>query len=312
LGDEQISLIEHPVVFVMGPTASGKSKFALDIAKKFNGCLVNFDSIQFYQDLKIGSAAPSTDDLKQAPHYLFSYVQAPTEMTAGQFIRDFQIIYPTIRKEIPLTSPLIFVGGTGFYQQAIELGMYAVPEISTAIKEQVLSEMSEPGGPERLFQELSEFDPEHTLHINDHYRVGRAIEVKRAFSVSMSKLRSQNLKQPIQIQKKIKIGIDKEKNILEKEIQKRTSNMIAAGLIQETEEVLKAVQIPWSPLDSVGYKEVVQLLRGEIKQNQLEDAINQSTRQLVKKQRTWFKRDESLLWSTQEPVDQKVEQFLRG
>lgn len=306
----QISLIEHPVIFVMGPTASGKSKFALELAMKFGGCVVNFDSIQFYKDLEIGSSAPTEQEKKQAPHFLFSYVSAPAEMTAGQFLRDFSEIYPRIQKTIPIHQPVIFVGGTGFYQQALEHGMYAVPEISEELKKQVLSEMQAPGGPEKLFQELNEFDPEHSLHINDHYRVGRAIEVKRAFGASMSKLRSQNLKQPIQIRNKIKIGIDKERSILERDIASRTQMMIENGLIEETKRVLEVIQSPWSPLDSVGYKETVQYLRGEISIQQLPEFINISTRQLVKKQRTWFKRDDSLLWSTLLPVESLVEQFL--
>ena len=107
------------VIFVVGPTASGKSALAMQLAKKFNGSIINIDSVQFYEGLIVGSAAPSEEEKKQVPHYLFSYVKAPDEMTAGQYIRDFYELIESGK----VTSPLFVVGVTGFYVQSLEKGM---------------------------------------------------------------------------------------------------------------------------------------------------------------------------------------------
>ena len=114
------SLQSQKFIFVVGPTASGKSQWALEQAEKYSGSIINCDSVQFYKGLEIGSAAPTQLEKKKAPHHLYGYVEAPQEMTAGQFLRDF---YQLLEKKI-LKFPVFIVGGTGFYVLALEKGMY--------------------------------------------------------------------------------------------------------------------------------------------------------------------------------------------
>ena len=305
-------------IFIVGPTATGKSRLALTIAKKFNGCIINCDSIQFYNKLKIGSAAPDQSDMNQVPHHLYSYVNPPQEMTAGQFLRDFHYL---IEKNKNLKSPLIIVGGTGFYVQALEKGMFNVPEISPELKIQIEAEIKEHGN-EKAFKELTEFDPETKIHINDAYRIGRALEVKRAFNLKMSELKVQALlhedtdnkfKLPFPF---IKIGIDIDREILKQNIANRTKTMLKSGLIDEVKSLIADGHADWAPLNSVGYFEVKEFLAGRIIECDLEEQINLSTRQLTKKQRTWFKRDPEIQWlkslSNEEITDvvQQVKIFL--
>lgn len=302
------------VIFIVGPTASGKSQLALHLAKKFNGSIVNIDSVQFYEGLNIGSAAPTEEEKKQAPHYLFSYVKAPNEMTAGQYIRDFYELIESGR----VTSPIFVVGGTGFYIQALEKGMYDLPEVSEELKNEVLADF-ETFGAEKMYAELISFDPETELHPNDHYRVGRALEVKRAFNLKMSEFKNtandnkNKLPYP-----SMKIGLTFESENREKfmsRVHQRTLKMIDQGLIEETKSFMVQGFESWAPLSSVGYLESKAHLQGKILQAELPAAITQATMKLVKKQKTWFKRDESILWSDVftpnfENIERAVQDFL--
>lgn len=290
------------VIFVVGPTASGKSQLALHLAQKFNGCIINIDSVQFYEGLIVGSAAPSEADKKLVPHYLFSYVKAPQEMTAGQYIRDF---YELIESG-NVSTPIFVVGGTGFYIQALEKGMYDLPEVSEEIKQEVLSDF-ETFGSEKMFAELKSFDPDTELHPNDHYRVGRALEVKRAFNLKMSEFKSAASKGAAAAENKnklpypsMKIGLTFEASAKEKfmnRVHARTLKMLEEGIISETQSFLSQGYENWAPLSSVGYLETKAYLQGALTREQLPAAITQATMKLVKKQKTWFKRDTTILWS---------------
>ncbi|AZZ37149.1 tRNA (adenosine(37)-N6)-dimethylallyltransferase MiaA [Bdellovibrio sp. qaytius] len=302
------------VIFVVGPTASGKSHLALQLAKKFNGSIVNIDSVQFYQGLNIGSAAPTEDEKKQAPHYLFSYVKAPVEMTAGQYIRDFYELIESGK----VTSPIFVVGGTGFYIQALEKGMYDLPEVTEEIKQEVLIDF-ETFGAEKMYAELKSFDPDTELHPNDHYRVGRALEVKRAFNLKMSEFKnSANDNKNKLPYPSMKIGLTFEAEDKEKfmnRVHQRTLKMIDEGIIDETKGFLTQGFESWAPLASVGYLETKAYLQGQIALAELPAAITQATMKLVKKQKTWFKRDESVLWSDvfnpkYETIERAVQDFL--
>lgn len=304
-------------IFVVGPTATGKSQLALSLAQKFGGSIVNCDSIQFYNRLKIGSAGPSDEELKLVPHYLYGYVNPPQEVTAGQYLRDFHNLIETNKD---LKSPLIIVGGTGFYVQALEKGMYNVPPIQPELKQQIEDEIKEHGN-EKAYKELTDFDPETKIHINDAYRIGRALEVKRAFNLKMSELKMQTLlsddaetkfKLPFPF---MKIGLDVDREVLKENIAKRTKKMLQAGFIDEVKALIDEGYGEWAPMNSVGYSEIKEFLAGKIPQSDLEELINQSTRQLTKKQKTWFKRDPETKWVNSNQISeifQQIEEFLKA
>ncbi|MBC7457612.1 MAG: tRNA (adenosine(37)-N6)-dimethylallyltransferase MiaA [Bdellovibrionaceae bacterium] len=303
-------------IFVVGPTASGKSQLALAIAHKFGGSIINCDSIQSYNKLKIGSAGPSEEELKLVPHYLYSYVNPPQEVTAGQYLRDFHYLIETSKD---LISPLIIVGGTGFYVQALEKGMYNVPPIQPELKQQIEDEIKEHGNV-KAFKELTDFDPETKIHINDAYRIGRALEIKRAFNLKMSELKVQSLlsddaetkfKLPFPF---IKIGVDVDREDLKENIAQRTKKMLKAGFIEEVKTLIEEGYADWAPMNSVGYFEIKEFLAGRVAESELEELINQSTRQLTKKQKTWFKRDPEITWvknSIDTETLHKIEEFIK-
>lgn len=291
------------IVFVVGPTAGGKSAIALQEAVRSNGSIINIDSVQFYKGLDVGSAAPTEAEKKQAPHYLYSYVSAPEEMTAGKYIHDFY----KLLEEPSLKFPLFIVGGTGFYIQALEKGLYDIEPIPEKIRVELENELAEKGA-EALHAELKEKDPETQIHMNDHYRVVRALEIIRTTGKAPSQMkRDQDYKKNQLPFPYLKVGFSFAKDIFLERVKLRTQNMIEQGVIEETEFFLKHNFSEWSPLASVGFKETVQFLKENKTKDWLNDSIVQSTMKLIKKQKTWFKRDSSILWSEQQA---HIQRFL--
>ena len=302
-----------PVIFIMGTTASGKSDWALRLAQKFQGVIVNCDSVQLYKKLDIGAAKPTLAERALVPHYLLDYIEAPREMTAGQYRRDFD----ECLESLPTGKPIFVVGGTGFYFMAIEKGMYPVTSVSEELKQQVEAEVQVPGGAARLLQELQTVDPEYAakLHLADHYRLGRAIELIRSQGKSVTQIQKEFSEQqkdfafPL-----LKIGPNWSREALRERIALRSQKMLEQGLVAEVQSLLDEGLGEWGPLRSVGYRETIQCLRGEFPQEQLLAEINQGTAQLAKKQRTWFQKDAEIFWSDGADgymeAEMRVEKFL--
>ena len=289
-------------IFVLGPTGSGKSSWALLQAEKHGGSIVNIDSVQFYEGLIVGAAAPTASEKSRVPHYLYSYVKPPKEMTAGGYLKDFYALL-----ESPVRFPLFIVGGTGFYIQALERGMYDVEKVPPEFRKKIEDELEQLGA-EVLHQELLAKDPASRIHVNDHFRLVRALEIIRFTGKIPSELQAQPQNNKYEFPfPLLKVGFDFSKPEFEKRISLRTRNMIENGIIDEVQSARKAGLMEWAPLKSVGYRETVQYLAEGQSLDWLQDAIFKSTMQLIKKQKTWFKRDRSVLWSNQ---TEQLDQFL--
>lgn len=297
------------VVFVVGTTASGKSDLALRLAQKFAGAIVNCDSIQLYQNLDIGSAKPSKTEQATVPHYLFDLVPEGQEMTAGQYVKRCEETLKQIENQFPV---VFVVGGTGFYFQALEKGMYPTGHADEAMKRQVEEEISTPEGALRLYAELKAKDPKAAQRIfpNDHYRIGRAIELMRIHGKSLTEVQAQFESEQRQFPYPLlKLGIKLSREQLEPRVKLRVEQMLKAGLIEEVRGLLQRNEASWAPLESVGYRETVEyLLRksaesaiSPMTREELQEKIIQNTLRLAKKQRTWFGRDADIHWL--EPMD---------
>lgn len=282
-------------VFLSGPTASGKTHLAIHLANQFNALIFNCDSIQVYQELNIGAAKPSIQERSQAPHFLFDLIKAPDVMTAGQYRKAF---IQEMNKH-PEDQLILVVGGTGFYYQALEKGLFEISETSQEIKNSILSELENQNGKTDLFwKEICERDPDHAqkIHPNDEYRVLRAIEILRQNpSTNITQLYQDKVGTENVLGKILKIHLDLPKELLETRIQTRVSQMISLGLIEEVKNLLDNGLKDWAPLSSVGYFETCQYLLGFADFLDLEEKICIATRQLAKKQRTWFKKQKELI-----------------
>lgn len=279
----------------MGPTASGKSDWALEEAEKNKGVIFNCDSVQLYKEVQIGAAKPSLEEKNRVPHYLLDLISPPDEVTSAGYRR----LFLQELKNISESTPIYVVGGTGFYFLALEKGLYEIDEPTPELKTELEKIGQTEAGIRNLLQEVKEKDLEYSnkLHLNDHYRIVRAVEILRSnpgktiTELNAMKADHKGLEGSIE-----KVGMKWEAADLEKRIRQRTKKMLAAGLIDETHMLVNKGLENWAPLKSVGYKEVVQYLKAEIPREQLEEQIVIATRQLAKKQRTWFQRDKEINW----------------
>lgn len=294
----------------MGPTAAGKSAWALEQAKKYQGAIVNCDSIQVYKELDIGSSKPSLQERKEIPHYLFDYVDYPQEMTAGQYTRDFF----DILKQIP-QKVIFVVGGTGFYFQALEQGMYPVRQISDQVREKVQKDLNEKSH-ENIYLWIKEKDPLYAqkISINDKYRIERAYELMSSENKTVTQVQEEFNQQKQRFPYPyLKIGVTGKKEELLPLVQTRTKRMLQQGLEQEVQMLLKKGYKGWAPLESVGYKEVQEYLEKKLDSAWLEDEINKNTMKLIKKQRTWFQRDKQIINITSQEIQlSQLDSFLEN
>lgn len=288
-------MMKRRVIFVVGSTATGKSEWALKLAQEYQGVIVNCDSVQLYKKLDIGSAKPSKEEQSLVPHYLLDYVNPPEEMTAGNYCRDF---FATL-ESLPEEKPVFVVGGTGFYFMAIEKGMYPVIPVPSEIQKQVAQELETEQGAIRLHAEMMMADPEYgaKIHLSDRYRIGRAIELIRSQGKSVTQIQaefeSQRKPFPFPL---LKLGLSWDRELLRARIGQRVSKMLEHGLVQEVQGLLDEGLASWAPMSSVGYKETVEYLQGQMEMSQLQEEITKNTHQLAKRQRTWFQRDKEIQW----------------
>lgn len=280
----------HPFVLITGPTGSGKSALAMSLAEHFKGAILNCDSLQTYQRLDIGTAKPLPDELARVPHFLIDVAPPGRVLTAGDFRR---MALEVLQRELP--ERIVFgVGGSGFYIQALEKGMFDVPKASPEVEKKVREE-AEVLGLDQMYKKLMALDPEYSESIspNDSYRILRALIIIADSGQKVSELRkSFKAKEfPFPL---VKLGLSPTQEQLLPRIAARTRSMLERGLLDEVRQMLKEGYQDWPPLHSVGYRECGAFLRSEVEEGKLIPLIIEKTMQLAKKQKTWFKRDSQI------------------
>ena len=282
----------HSLVFILGPTASGKTAWALQWAEQNSSCIINGDSIQAYKDLKIGSAKPSFKNQPSLTHYLFDEISAPQVWTAGDFRRK---ALEVLKKELPVKTVFV-VGGSGFYIQALENGMYRAKVLDPKIMDR-WKQTEKDKGLSCLYDLLKKQDPKTAEKISskDRYRIFRSLSLIESEGKTISQIKKEFTEKKLPWPY-LKVALNIPKKELLKRVERRTQKMIKEGLIEEIEQLLDKGFQDWRPLNSVGYKEGRLYLEGKIKKEDLVSAIVSSTMSLAKKQKTWFKRDKSIKW----------------
>lgn len=290
------------VVFVVGTTASGKSDLALKLAQEFNGCIVNADSIQMYEDLDIGSAKPSVDEMQLVPHHLFSFIAAPSTITVGEFHRRFFDLIGQFSDD-----RLVFVvGGTGFYFQALEKGLPKIPAARPEFQDPLFTQWKlDPKAAQKDHDYLRLRDPAAAarIHVQDHYRLARALDIIDSTGKPVTQVWDEHGESRPQFPYPLlKIGFKATRENLESKVRERAEKMVKEGLLKEVQSFLTQGYQDWDPLLSVGYKQARDyILLGHSDLEGLTDEITQQTLRLAKKQRTWFQRDPEIHWL--DPMD---------
>ncbi|MCU1244054.1 MAG: tRNA delta(2)-isopentenylpyrophosphate transferase [Candidatus Acidoferrum typicum] len=281
------------LVVILGPTASGKTLLSLELATAFHGEIVNCDSVTMYREFRIGTAKPTPEEQRRAPHHLFDVIDPTAYTTAGEYARTAREILRAIQNRGALP---IVVGGTGLYLRALLEGLFPGPQRSEELRDR-LRQRANQKGPEYLHRILRTIDADAAarIHENDVPKIIRAIEVCLSAKQPMSEqwkagrdaLAGFNI---------LRIGLDPDRAKLYERINHRVLRMFDSGLVDETEQILQTYGEAARPLTSIGYKQAVQLLRGELDREAAIDAVQQAHRNYAKRQMTWFRREPQMTW----------------
>lgn len=288
-----MSTREPLLVAIVGPTASGKTTLSLALAERFSGEIVNCDSVAIYKEFEIGTAKPSREERARAPHHVLDIVEPTGVFTAGDYARSAR---ETV-KEIAARGKLpIVVGGTGLYLRALLEGLFSGPQRSDELRER-LRERALQRGSAYLHRILRRLDSNaaRNIHENDEPKLIRAIEVCLLARERMSEMWKRG-RDPLTGFRILRIGLDPERNALYTRINQRAAKMFDDGLVDETERIFEKYGAAARPLESLGYKQVMQLLRGEIDRKLAVWAAQQAHRNYAKRQLTWFRREPDVHW----------------
>mgnify|MGYP001230044148 CR=1 FL=1 len=277
--------LKSKIILIYGPTASGKSKFAIKLAKKINGEIVNADSMQVYKELKVLSARPTQKNFKKIKHHLYGFQSVKKKFSTGDWLKlvNKKIFEIKKRKKVP-----ILVGGTGLYFKALTDGLANIPNIPLKIREKIRS-LHKKIGAKKFYSKLKKIDPLVKIHIDplDTQRSIRAYEVKLYTKKSMYnwfKKTSSNYKE----KDFYKIYIDFPRNELLTRINFRVQEMIKNGAILEVKKLINLkVKKDKSANKAIGISEVQEYLQKKIKIEELIEKISIKTRQYAKRQTTW-------------------------
>lgn len=279
---------------LLGPTASGKTALSLSLAERFGGEIVNCDSVAMYRDFEIGTAKPSLAERSRVPHHLFDFVEPTDHITAGEYARRAREVLEEIksRRRLP-----IVVGGTGLYLRAVLEGLFPGPQRSEDLRQQLRERAAELGNP-YLHRILRRLDPAaaRQIHENDLPKIIRAIEVCLASRKKMTDLWQQQGRDPLTGFRILRIGLDPDRQRLYDRINRRAQQMFEAGLIEETKQMSEKYGEAAGPLSSLGYRQAMQFIRGELTRDEALKAAQQAHRNYAKRQMTWFRREPNVHW----------------
>jgi len=291
---------QSKIILISGPTASGKSNFAIKIAKKINGEIINADSMQVYKKLKILTARPNKKEQKNIKHHLYGIIDLDKKFSTGQWLK---IVIKKIkeikkRKKIP-----ILVGGTGLYFQSLINGLVKIPEIPINFRNKIrLIQKKE--GQKKFYKKLLKIDPrtKDKFDPNDTQRSIRAFEIKSFTKISMYEWLNKT-KPEFKDKEFLKIYIEYKREDLVKRISLRTAQMIQVGAIKEVKKFIKSkIKKDLSVNRVIGIDELTQYLDKKINLDQAQELISIKTRQYAKRQATWA-RSRMTSWKKINPIN---------
>jgi tRNA dimethylallyltransferase len=278
------------LITIVGPTAIGKTSLSIEIAKHFNTEIISSDSRQFYKEMHIGTAVPSSEELNQVKHHFIQNLSIHDDYNVGQFEKD---AITTLKKLFTKQNIVVIVGGSGLYLDAVLKGLDNFPDVDPSVRKNLKLQL-EKKGIKRLQEQLKILDLEtyQKIDIENHQRVVRALEIcigsGRPFSSFLTDKTIQRNFIPI------KIGLTADRNIIYDRINERVDIMIASGLLNEVKDLLKYKHL--NALQTVGYKELFRYLENEISLEFAIEEIKKNTRRFAKRQLTWYRKDNEITW----------------
>ena len=283
-----------PLVCVVGPTASGKTKLSVELAKALNGEIISADSMQIYRYMNIGTAKPSEEEMCGIPHYCIDFLPPESTFSVADYVK---MAHSAIAKVIGNGKLPILTGGTGLYVSSLVDNITFSPSPCSAELRAELKALGDEKGNDFLWQMLNDIDPTlaKELHPNNQGRVIRGIEIYRLTSITMTehKRLSRINESPYSL---CMIGLNfKNRQTLYNRINKRVDEMQSAGLIDEIHSLIKMGYSKTS-VQAIGYKEFFDYFSGNITLQEAVENVKQETRKYAKRQLTWFNRDTRINW----------------
>lgn len=278
------------LIVLLGPTGVGKTELSLSIAEAYHTSIISADSRQLYADIKIGTAAPTAEQLARVPHYFVGTLDLHDYYSAAQYEME---VLQKLKELFRENDVVVLTGGSMMYIDAVCKGIDDIPTVDKETR-QLMLERYEQEGLERLCAELKLLDPEYyqTVDLKNHKRVIHALEICYMTGKTFTSFRTQTQKErPFEI---LKIGLKREREELYERINRRVDIMMEDGLLEEARKVYPFRQL--NSLNTVGYKELFNYLDGEWELPFAIEKIKQNSRIYSRKQMTWFKRDKSIVW----------------
>lgn len=280
------------LITILGPTASGKTKLAIELAKHYKTEIISADSRQFYKEMSIGTAKPTNAELAEVKHHFINTINVTEQYTAGKFEEEALSKIAELHQK---NDVVIMVGGSGLYINAVHFGIDPFPQIPREIRLKTLDLYKEQGI-QALRDELRKYDPKFFLEVDldNPRRMMRALEVSYATNQPYSSFRNAVAKE--RNFTPLSIAYQWERSDLYIRINQRVDEMIATGLIAEAQALLQFKDLP--ALDTIGYKELFEFLEGNINKDSAIELIKRNSRRYAKRQLTWFNNDPSIQWFT--------------
>ncbi len=289
------------VLFIVGPTASGKTRLSLQVTKKCKAEIVSADSRQVYRYMDIGTDKPAASERETVPHHCIDIRDPDDYFSAGEYGKLARKIIAEIFSRYRLP---VVVGGSGLYIRALVDGVFAGNYRDASIRAKLKSQ-ADKEGLEALYRRLSEIDPDavEKIHPNDKRRIIRALEVYEISDQPISQIQATKT-EPADFQS-VFWGLRWPREVIYRRIEERVDRMVDSGLVQEVKKLWDmGYGLQNNSLHSVGYKEIVDHLDGRTTLQEAVHLIKQNTRRFAKKQLTWFRQDDRIQWiDVQEPID---------
>lgn len=291
---------------MVGPTAVGKTKFAIELARHFDTEIVSADSRQFYREMEIGTAKPDSEELSLAKHHFINSHSIREHYSVGMYEEDALTLLEALFEKHDV---VVVVGGSGLFFKAIWEGFDDMPAVDLNLRKELNLEF-EKSGIEPLLEELKTNDPTYHDQVDrqNHQRVIRALEVIRSSGKPFSDFRKSTVtRRPFE---NVKIGLSMEREILFDRINQRMDQMIDAGLFEEAKklEPYKA----HNALQTVGYSEIFKYFEGEYDKEEAVRLLKRNSRRYAKRQMTWFKRDEEIRWMQPNDLDEAIQLITKS
>lgn len=293
-------------ILITGPTASGKSALALEFARRHDGVVINADSMQVYDTLRVVTARPSEAEMQGVPHRLYGHVPAAGSYSTGDWLREMTALIARVKDDGRLP---VVVGGTGLYFKALTGGLSEMPAIPEALRTDIRGRLVREGA-EALHKSLSDVDPAqaHRLHPSDGQRIVRALEVFLATGRSISDFQTGSGPMLVDPERAAKFVVLPERAVLHDRINRRFALMMDEGAIEEVEHLLALEVAPEMPaMKAIGVSQIADMLAGRIARDEAIERASAATRQYAKRQMTWFRNQMDDSWVRIDPATFRID-----